>query len=1209
MRSVREVQRVSALKFKKLSLIGFKSFANKLEVKFGEGITAIVGPNGCGKSNVADAVRWVLGEQSAKLLRGSNMQDVIFNGTEKRKALSYAEVSLTFDNHNRSLFPSYDYEEVVISRKLFRSGESEYYRNGSLCRLRDISEMLRDAGFSVEGYTIIGQGRVIEIINSKPEDRRAIFEEAAGITKYKFKKNEAERKNARTRDNLVRLNDILSNDTERLGPLARQAEKTRTYRDLKERLKHHEINLYINQYETASSTKDRLSEVISGIDAEIAEKQAAYNQASADYNSAMNELQSIDYNLEKLRTELMDLSVDKEKISGQIGLYKQQLDSISSQNMALMASNSALNDNYNNLTNTAAQKQDEHNRKAEELKSSREQYEKLNAEYTVLVDKVAAEENRINAARKALIAAMERRADVNRSVGELSAERVSLTDQIEELKMRMEIAEGKISTAANALEKKTAELEKLQAERAELSEQKQNAVSENSECVKRLNELGAKLGQARQDYSALISRKRVLEDVQKDAYTHSVRKLLDDAENNPHIKQLIVGVIGQAIIVKEGFEAAVDMALGSAVNNIVTKNEDDAKQLVEHLKANKYGRATFLPITSFKPRSIDGNLIPLLRRQGCFGIATNALTYDPVFDTVIKGLLGSTVIVDNMDTAVRLARDSKYGFRIVTLDGDIVTPQGAITGGSKKSDATNVFAHERTLKDITAQTENLKSSIESAQTERDGLAVRNEELTKRVREFTEDIHEYELAAAALAAEQTAIRGELNTLTEARSADEQNVNAMSERLEIITADLDAAERSQNEIGMDERNEETARIGKQFDELRQKRDVMHNSVVEHNLRIVTLEKDVEALQNDIARLKSEAVATAQRIESNNMTILGNNRTMQECDDKIKRLTESSSDGNDKRREQIKEKLDGLSQYKNDLNVKTVESDKARLEYNDAIAALTERKHEQEILLTQVDVNMDLMQQRVSEEYGLGYEDCLQFKDESYDAENGEVEIVKLKRRIASLGSINENAIEEAQELSQKCNQLSIQRDDMMKSLADEERIIKEMSANMMRDFDDCFEKIRKNFREIFSELFNGGTADLELTENEDPLLRGVEIKAQPPAKHLQSITLLSGGEKTLTAIAILFAIMKLRPMPFCLLDEIEAALDDANVGRVAAALKKFSTHTQLIAITHRKPTMEQADCLYGVTMEEKGVSSIVSVRLSDALKNAETVSAKQ
>lgn len=1190
------------MKFKKLSLIGFKSFANKLEVKFGEGITAIVGPNGCGKSNVADAVRWVLGEQSAKLLRGSKMMDVIFNGSKKRKALSYAEVSLTFDNRNRSLFPSYEYEEVVISRKLFRSGESEYYRNGSLCKLRDITEMLRDAGFAIEGYTIIGQGRVMEIINAKPEDRRAIFEEAAGISKYKFKKTEAERKNARTRENLIRLNDILSGDTERLAPLARQAEKTRTYRELKDKLKYHEINLYINKFETASETKDKLSEVIAGIDEEISENQKAYLAASADYNAAMSELQAIDLNLEKYRTELMDLSVDKEKIAGKIGLYKQQLDSINSQNIALMAANSQLNDNYNDITSAVSQKQEELKTKTDILKATRDEYDRLDAEYRRLADKVSEEETKINAARKALLAAMERRAATSRSVGELTAERAGLSDQSEEVKSRISYFQSKISETAAAIETKTAELEKLHSERDELVKQKDEAVARNTECQSELSKLVTETEQAKQDYSALISRKRVLEDVQKDAYSHAVRKLLDDAENNMRVRDAIVGVVGQVITVKEGFEAAVDVALGSAVNNIVTKNEQDAKLLVEHLKNNKYGRATFLPITGFKPREIDRNLMPLLRRPGCFGVATEAVSHAPIFDTVIQGLLGATVIVDDMDTAISLARDSRYGFRIVTLDGDIVTPQGAITGGSKRSDASNVFSHERTLKEISAQAESLKIHIEKLQTRRDELTKLNDSLARRIREFTEDIHEYELADAARTAENAALQSEFGTYSANKAQEEKTLEQLLIRLDDIIADLAAVDETRDEIGVDARNEENARIDREFEELRRTRDIAHNYAVEKNLQIVTLEKDVETLQNDIARLKGEAISTAARIESNNMTILGNNRAMQECDDKIKQLTESSTDGNDKRREEIKAKLDGLSQYKSDLNIKTVESDKARLEYNDIISQLTERKHEQEILLAQVDVNMENMQASIYENYGLAYENCLEFKEENYDAENGEIEIAKLRRRIQNLGSINENAIEEAQELSQKVGKMSEQRDDMMKSLADEERIIKEMSSNMMRDFDACFEQIRVNFREIFRELFGGGTADLELTENEDPLLRGVEIIAQPPSKNLQSISLFSGGEKTLTAIAIMFAIMKLRPMPFCLLDEIEAALDDANVGRVASMIKRFSAGTQFIVITHRKPTMEQADCLYGVTMEEEGVSTIVSVRLSDALKNA-------
>ncbi|MCH5153771.1 MAG: chromosome segregation protein SMC [Clostridiales bacterium] len=1196
------------MKFKKLALLGFKSFANRLEVKFGEGITAIVGPNGCGKSNVADAVRWVLGEQSAKLLRGSKMLDVIFNGSKKRKALSYAEVSLTFDNQNRSLFPSCEFEEVVITRKLFRSGDSLYFINGSQCRLRDVHDMLRDAGFAIEGYTIIGQGRVMEIINAKPEDRRSVFEEAAGISKYKYKKNEAERKNARTRENLIRLNDILSNDTERLAPLAKQAEKTRTYFDIKEKLKFHEINLYINRYETASGTKDKLSDIISGIEEQIREAQRAYTAATDDYNSAMAELQTIDDTITAYRNQLTTLDVDKQKIAGQIDLLKQQIDNISAQTRSLMSANSTLNDNYGALTVSAAEKQDELHRKSEELKHSREEFDRLNAEYIRISEAVVAEEQKINAARLALLAAMERRAAVNRSVGELSAERTALAAQIEELNTKLAEGEAKISAVTDGIKAKGEEMISLRSERDGLISLKDNTSEENTNVVAKLATIAGEISRAEQEMSALVSRRRTIEDVQRDTYSYAVRKLLEDAQSNPRIKDAVVGVIRQVITVKDGFEAAIDVALGNAVNNIVTKDEDDAKLLVEHLKSNKYGRATFLPISSFKPRSIDKELLPLLERRGCFGIATSALTYDNIFDPVIRGLLGGTVIVDNMDTAVSLARDSKYGFRIVTLDGDIVTPQGAITGGSKKTDTSNVFAHERTLKEIVTDTETLKSRIDGLYGERDSLTARNEALIKRVRELTEDIHEYDLAEAAKTAESNAMKSELDSLAESLAADKKTLEQLTQRLSETNADLDAVEQTQDDIGADAPGEADSRINKELEELRSRRDKLRDDVAAKNLQIVTLEKDIESLQNEIARLKSEAVGTASRLESNNMTILSNNRAMQECEEKIKELSVLGSDGNDRNRQQAQAKLDEVLKRKSDLNVKTVESDKARLEYNDQISQLTEKKHEQEILLAQVDVNMDNMQSAINENYSLTYEGCLEYKEENYDAEAGEIEIAKLRRRIVNLGNINENAIEEAQELSQKVGKLSSQRDDMMKSLADEEQIIKEMSANMMRDFDTCFEQIRENFKNIFRELFGGGNADLQLTENEDPLLRGVEIVAQPPSKNLQSISLLSGGEKTLTAIAIMFAIIKLRPMPFCILDEIEAALDEANVGRVAAMIKRFSATTQFIVITHRKPTMEEANCLYGVTMEEEGVSTIVSVRLSDALKGAVTIKAK-
>ncbi len=1198
------------MKFKKLTLIGFKSFANKTDVKFGEGITAIVGPNGCGKSNVADAVRWVLGEQSAKLLRGSNMQDVIFNGTEKRSSQSYAEVSLTFDNKNRSLFPSYEYEEVVISRKLFRSGESEYYRNGSLCRLRDISEMLRDGGFAIEGYTIIGQGRVMEIINSKPEDRRSIFEEAAGITKYKFKKTEAERRNARTRENLVRIDDAMAGDLSRLEPLTKQAEKARTYFDLKEKLKYHEINLYINQYESASDTQNELDKIISEFDEQIKQVQADYDKATDDYNFAVEKLRNIDTDIEESRNELLRLSVGKEKVAGQIEIATQKLNSLRRQNESLLASNSVLGENHRNLMLTAEQKQDEYNRKSEALKSVQAEYDKLNAEYTAVADKVAVEEAKIESARRALMNAMERKVAVSMNMGELSAERVNVSEHIELLRASIKESEEKLSAGSAELASRNDELAALADEKSELIAEHTQKTDASADCAEKLKVVNDKLLGLNNKLSGAVTQKNMLTNLieSMEGFAVPVRKLLTDAKTDDRLRGLVKGVVGNIINIREGFGTAIEMALGAAANNIVTEDENDAKYIIEYLKKRNYGRITFLPLSGIKPRSIDPQYERLLNRQGCYGVATNVITFDPYFKRAVDGLLGGTVIVDNMDTAISLAKDSRYGFKIVTLDGDVLNAQGSITGGSKGHGMSNMLSYERELKEVAAVIDSLNERIEALNCERDALSARGDEYGRRLKELVADIHEYEVAEAAKTAEFVRLKDSLTEINKGKTSDESALSALTERLESIIADLDAVEKTQDELGTDARTEETERINSEFAALRDSRDALRDRVASSNLQIVTIGKDMETLENDVARLKAEAIATAQNMESNDMAILDNNRMMEQFNVEIRELSDVNSGGNEERRNELQSTLDNLAQYKADLNNKTVESDRLRIECNKKITELTEKKHEQEILLTRVDSDMRAMEERVREAYDLGYEECLQFKDEAYDRERGSVEVAKLRRRIDNLGHINENAIEESQELSKIYQEKVLQRDDLVKSLADEERVIKEMSANMLRDFNNCFEQIRQYFREIFKELFNGGNADLELTENEDPLLRGVEIKAQPPSKNLQSISLLSGGEKTLTAIAILFAILKLRPMPFCLLDEIEAALDDANVGRVANALKKFSAQTQLIAITHRKPTMEQADSLYGVTMEEKGVSTIVSVRLADAVKAAESVPAE-
>ena len=1192
------------MKFKNLSVYGFKSFAVKTSIGFTEGITAIVGPNGCGKSNVADAVRWVLGEQSAKLLRGDNMQDVIFKGTEKRGALSYAEVSLTFDNTDRCLFPSCEYSEVVMTRKLFRDGESQYLLNGNICRLRDVGDMLRDAGFGREGYTIIGQGKVTEIVSSKPEDRRAIFEEAAGISKYKYRKLEAERKNERTKANIDRINDAMKIEQERLEPLTKQAEKARMYLELSEKLKQLEINDYIYQFDTAADKKDKLGEVIDGFKARIAEKQAEYEKANSDFNSAHDKLQTIDVQLDEFRRELTDISVNSVEIRGQIQYITRERDAINDQNNKYIADNAELEENCRELDRMLDERRAEHDAKTNALETHKAEFDKTNVKYTELDKRVAEEENRIEGARRALLDAMERKARVSQSVGELTAERALLIDQSEGIRSRIESTTERLAEVKAAAEKLENRLAILTDEKTELTDKRADVSQKLDACSTRLRSLGESISEMQSEYSGASVRRNMLKEIHAsmEGYSLPVRKLLDDAKTDNRIKNSVLGVVGQVISVKEGFETAIEISLGQAMSNIVTKTEDDAKILIDHLKKNRYGRATFLPITSFKKRSIEKQYMPLLNRSGCFGIATEVISADPIFDTIISGLLGGTVIVDNMDTAVKLARDSDYAFRIVTLDGEMLVPAGSITGGSKKSDVGSVFSHERELKEITARCDELKSALDAMQTEQAELDVNNKKYTVRLKELTEDIQNYVLAENSANIEYKNLTVEITELETAVKNDESALENMTERKKAIDADIELAEKTKDELGTDRQTEEDDRSRREFEAVKFERDKLRDAVNEGNLAILSLGKDIERLTHEITRLDGERVATLQNIEANNMAILSNNRSIAQLNEKLDNLAASNADNSDERYAELNEKLNNTSKYKADLNRLMVDSEKLRMQINEEITELINQKNEHDTALALVDSNMETMRQRVTEEYGLTHEECLERKDENYNPETGRIEIGKLRRRIDHLGNINIDAIAESQELAQSFHNREIQRDDLVKSLRDEERVIGEMNANMLRDFNACFEQIRTNFRSIFSELFNGGTADLELTENDDELLRGVEIKAQPPSKTFGSISLLSGGEKTLTAIAILFAILRLRPMPFCLLDEIEAALDDANVGRFAAYLKKFSKDTQFIVITHRKPTMEQADTLFGVTMEEKGVSKIVSVQLTDAIKQA-------
>jgi len=1194
------------LKLKRIELYGFKSFADKYEIPFEGGITAIVGPNGCGKSNVADSVRWVLGEQSAKLLRGSSMQDVIFNGTEKRKSMSYCEVALVFDNREK-LFPALDYDEVVISRKLYRSGESEYAVNRTPCRLKDITEYLRDAGMGREGYSIIGQGRVEELLSAKPEDRRAIFEEAAGISKFKAKKIDAERKLARMRENLERVRLVLDEKGKMLEPLRKQAETAKKWLELREQLRMNEINTYIHHHETASEAKSRISLRLDGVNVAISYKSQVYEQKIGEYNESMYNMNSVDKTIEDLRNELLELTVGLEKQAGNVKVLQERISAYINQNKRLITENEALvselSANSDLLKNKNAEK--------EELIAA---YEKLTAEvdeikskYSATVNSLIEKENEAQFNQQSLLEAMDRLADIKANMSRLEAERVGLNANIADYESKLLSSRESLSSAQTEYSALVKDLTSIAGQFDRLKAENKTAISQNNEILMEISALTDKIESLSEKFYTAKSRQKMLNEMRLafEGFTFSVKNLLRDMRSDSAISQRVQGVVAQVISMDAKFETAIETALGSAMQNIITKNEEDAKWLIDYLKRKKYGRITFLPMNAIKPRHVDESYRHVLSQSGCFGVADEIVKFDARFERIIKGLLGGTVIVDNMDTAVKIARTTGYAFKIVTLEGDVINPQGSITGGSKKNDIANIFSHERELKELNEKLESIENDLSLAEKEKEEKLKTHESIEAKITQNQQNIHRLDIENATKSENKNKLEQTISELSSLIEDVEKSFNSAKSKVAKITADLDSVTELENLISSKTRNTKDSdqKNQKLFDELKALRDSLQEQLTSGRMECASVENKIGACDTEIGRLTAENVEIAQKIDQNKAEIAENDMQAQNIEKAISSVSTSENKVDKGRIDEIKAKLSNLDEYKSGLQQKVADLDSERVDLMNELQNLKESRTKEEMLLLKVDEDIEKMQINIFEQYQLTYETCLEFREENYDAEAGIHLIAKLKRQMSALGNINVDAIEQSRELSQNYEEESAKCQDLEKAEADMMKIIKDLSDEMLSRFSSQFEQIRTNFIKIFRELFNGGTADLILQDSEDLLEAGIEIVAQPPEKKLQSITLLSGGEKALTAIAILFAILKLKPMPFCMLDEIEAALDDANAGRFAKYLRRFSEGTQFIVITHRKPTMELADNLYGVTMQEKGVSKIVSVQLSEAVETAE------
>ena len=1190
------------MNFKKIELVGFKSFADKLEIKFDSGITGIVGPNGCGKSNVSDAIRWVLGEQSTKLLRSSNMQDVIFNGTERRKSMSYCEVSLFFDNTSRMFDLNFD--EVAFTRKLYRSGESEYLINGTPCRLKDITNALHDSGIGKEGYSIIGQGKVEEIISAKPENRRAIFEEAAGIAKFKQRKTEAERKLDRTQENLNRALDVLAEQERQLGPLKRQSENAKLYLGYKEQLKSLEVNVYVNQYDNASTVKNEIQTKIDGYNEEIEIKQKDLDTLNSSYDSKMLEVSQIDKKIQDVNDNILSTTVELEKRTGETNVVKERLKFLNDDKETIEADYQKELLNKENSLKLIKDAEILREEKEKELNEVNFNLSNCTEKYLKIVDELTGAEDEATRRQKEMISELSKMTDIKSNLSALKAERDAYLNNITDLDEKIYGLQERIKEKENGLElaKRTAnEAEnnyiKLQTE-VKKSQERINLI----ELEQRQN--NDKLTQCSSSIQILQNRKKVLEDMQRDydGFNYSVKRLMGDAKNNSELRSKIVGIVASVMTIPKGFETAIEVALGGAVQDIITKNEEDAKYLINYLKRNNFGRATFLPITSMKVRLLSEAEQSIVRRNKTYGVASSVVSYDVKLRSIFESLLGRTVVVNTTDDAISLARQAGYSFRIVTLEGEVLNPQGSISGGSKKAITSNLLMRDNEIENLGTQilkyeglAKELKKKKETLDNNLKILTAENEDLQQKL-----VVAQVESAKQTQNYEQLSIY--VDELNKERITLSQEKIDFSTKIEVINkALLKSGENKDVEIEGSERLESTQKL---FSSLRGERDSLQNEMTELKVKKTALEGELSNISSEIARLD-------EYIKKSNFTLIELENNLNKVNENLKLardLVEEKLDSVDDTElrtkiENERRKLKELDASKQILQQEIHMLDDEKAKSMNELSLIQEKKYQQTAALSKVDTDIEAMQEKIFEDYELTYASCLPLKIENFDVKEGLIEISRLKKEISKLGNINVNAIEDCKELMERYEALSAQAQDLTVAKEDLEKIIKDLATEMITRFDEAFEKIQENFSKTFRELFGGGNAKLLLTESEDPLQAGVEIIAEPPGKKLQSITLLSGGEKALTAIAILFAILRLRPMPFCLLDEIEAALDDTNVSRFAQYLKNFSKDTQFIVITHRKPTMMLTDSLYGVTMEEPGVSKIVSVKLEDAIKISE------
>jgi chromosome segregation protein len=1183
---------------KRLDIIGFKSFADRVSIDFVPGVTAVVGPNGSGKSNITDAIRWVLGEQSAKSLRGAKMEDIIFSGSDSRKQLNVAEVTLTLDNEDQ--FLPLEYQEISITRRVYRSGESEFFINKQPCRLKDIVDLFMDSGLGREAFSIISQGKVEEILSSKAEDRRTIFEDAAGVLKYKVRKKKAEHKLNETEDNLQRVNDILHELEQQLEPLRIQASIAKDYLEKREELEKYEVALIVHEIEQLHKQWETLKEQFAQHKQQEMQLSVHLQKEEATVEQLRNEIAALDESIDGLQQVLLLASEELEKLEGKKEVFKERKKNAAKQQEQMKQKIQQLLEREKTLKAT----EQEERSMLEQIKTEITSLQSILAEKNALLSSYGLQlDEQIEQLKSEYI--------------ELVHQQASLKNERTHLQMNLDKLEVKLKELAVANQNQIDERERIQAQNQEKKskiEQLEKEMQQKEIALrKREEKLEQRRGHYRQKEAMLYeayqylqqtkSRKEMLEAMQQDysGFFQGVKEVLKARERLRGIK----GAVVELIQVPKELETAIEVALGSAAQHVVVADEESARAAIQYLKQHAYGRATFLPLTVMQPKRISSEQLSLLERHPAYvGIAANLISYDAAYENIMMNVLGTVVITKDLKGANELARLSQYRYRFVTLEGDVVNPGGAMTGGAITKQTNFLLSRARELEKVTEKWREMEE--------------KTNQLERYLQSEKQAIYDEEKELLFLREQLDGLRFALQEQkSELREIElhEQNIN---ERLAVYDHEKEALEQEANEIQIrlkevDEKISTLQHQLKEIDEQVQKWTEQKNVEQVSKERI---QEEITSLKVSLAEKQQQLRNRQDQIERTAKEYAETKRERINAQHELERLTGEMSehDGDEEQLERLRQQrlhdknetvqlIASRREQRLDYQAKLEHLEKETKELKRQHKQLVDALKDEEVKLTRLDIELDHLLSRLREEYALSFEAAKEKFPLSVSADEARKKVKLIKLAIDELGTVNLGAIEEYERISERHRFLMEQKNDLQQAKETLYQVIDEMDEEMKKRFANTFQQIRKQFASVFTELFGGGKADLQLTNPNDLLNTGVDIVAQPPGKKLQHLSLLSGGERALTAIALLFAILKVRPVPFCVLDEVEAALDEANVQRYAKYLKSFSAQTQFIVITHRKGTMEEADVLYGVTMQESGVSKLVSVRLEEATKRKE------